>query len=210
MDESVSQFHMLCMRLRSQSWAELFNTPRVLGVGERALRDLALDRQRLVQEAAERYTEAVRKVNTARESDMARTPYVTVRGTEPAPPAPKPKETPMPTEYERRSLSPDPVPQEPEKAEKEDTGPPAPDPVEFDVEKANDLLDLVLNCKDLPTLSPLSGSAMQQLVKMAKEVADETAKLQEEWRAAYAEWENKKKKEAEEKRKKEEEKEKAA
>lgn len=159
---------------------------------ERATRERALGLLPLVQEAAARYTEAVRRVNTAKESEMVRIPYITVRGTEPAPaPAPKPKETPM--VYKEEPVK-----------EKEDTGPPPPEAVEFDTEKANDLLEMVLNCKDLPTLSPLSGSAMQQLVKMAKEVADQTAELQEEWKAAYAEWESKKKKEAEDKRKAEE------
>lgn len=201
-DGSENLILRLYMRLLSQNLDVLSSFLSHLSMVGRVWTTLGQDLQLRVLEEEELSTDPVPKASIS--NPMARTPYVTVRGPEPAQPAPKPKETTM---IERRELSgsygdPEPV--------KEDTGPPMPDPVEFDDQKANALLDIVLKTKDLPTLSALSGSAMQQLVKMNKEVADETGKLQEEWKAAYAEWENKKKKEAEEKRKKEEEKEKAA
>jgi hypothetical protein len=88
--------------------------------------------------------------------------------------------------------------------EEVDAGPAPPEPAEFDVEKANELLDIVHNTKELPNLQPLNQAAMEQLSKMAAEVMEEIAKRKEEHDQAVLEW--KAEKDAKAKAKAEEEK----
>lgn len=128
---------------------------------------------------------------------MARTPYVTVRGSEPVPPPSQPKETTMPAEYERRDLNPD-TQEKPEdrppEAEAEE-----PKPVKLDAEEVNELLDIVHNTADLPSLLALNQAAMINLTIMAKEVqeeltkrAEEAQKKAEELQAKIVAWKQKK------------------
>lgn len=81
---------------------------------------------------------------------------------------------------------------------KEDTGPPPPEPVDFDVEKANDLLEVVHNTKDLPSLMVLNQTAMAQLGKMAAEVQKEVDERKMEYDNAMADWEAQKRQKAKE------------
>lgn len=81
---------------------------------------------------------------------------------------------------------------------KEDTGPEPPEPVDFDVEKAIDLLEVVHNTKDLPSLMVLNQAAMAQLAKMAAEVQEEVDKRKAEYDKAMAEWEAEKRQKAKE------------
>ena len=90
--------------------------------------------------------------------------------------------------------------------DEEDTGPPPPKPVDFDVEKGNDLLEFVLNSKDLPSIAVLNHSAMAQLVVMAAEVQEDVDKQREEYEQAMADWMAKKLNEAKAEQKKAEEK----
>ena len=83
-----------------------------------------------------------------------------------------------------------------------DTGPPPPEPVDFDVEKGNDLLEFVLNSKDLPTIAVLNHSAMAQLVKMAVDVQKEVDERKSEYDKAMADWQAEKRAKAREEEKK--------
>lgn len=71
----------------------------------------------------------------------------------------------------------------------EDTGPPPPEPVEFDVEKVIDLLEVVHNAADLPSIAVLGQMAMAQLAKIAAETQEEVTKRKEEYDKAMADWE---------------------
>jgi len=83
----------------------------------------------------------------------------------------------------------------------EDTGPPPPEPVDFDVEKAIDLLEVVHNTKDLPNLLILNQAAMAQLGKMAAEAQKETDERKAEYDKAMIDWGAAQRQKAEEKRK---------
>ena len=51
---------------------------------------------------------------------------------------------------------------------------------DFDAEKANELLDIVLKTKDFPALLPLNQVAMVQLTQMVKEVEEQLEEAKEE------------------------------
>lgn len=82
-----------------------------------------------------------------------------------------------------------------------DAGPTPPAPVDFDVEKAIDLLEVVHNTKDLPNLLSLNQAAMAQLAKMAAEVQEEMDENKARYDKAMVEWGAEQRQKAEEKRK---------
>lgn len=143
---------------------------------------------------------------------MARTPYVTVRGPEPPLPAPKPQETKMPTEYERRDISgavpAPPVPQEIEQAEEEDPKPERQVIPLDDLDRIEKLLDVSVQTVDMPNLAAIKQACMEELAQINAAVAESQTQANEQYTRELAEWESKKQQKAEEKRKRAEEEEK--
>lgn len=107
------------------------------------------------------------------------------------------EETSMPVEYE-----------------KEEEGPPEmeqvePEPIKLEAEEISDLLDIVHDTADLPSLMALNQAAMINLTIMAKEVqeeldkrAEEMKKKADEHQAKVEAWKAKKAKEREDEEKK--------
>jgi hypothetical protein len=163
-DGSENPFLRLYMKQLSLNWAVLSSILSHLSTVAKVIREQAQDRLRPVLEEAELSTDPVRRANTS-EVEMARTPYVTVRGDVPAVPPPQPKETTM---IERRSLSAATEYEEEEKPEKEKV-----EPIKFDVEEVVGLLDVVHGTKELPNLSAINKAAMVNLAVIAAEIDEE-------------------------------------
>lgn len=214
-DGNENPFQRLYMRVLSHNLDVLSSILDRLFMEGQVWTILTPDLQLRVLEEEELSIDPVLKASIS--NPMARTPYVTVRGPEPAPPAPKPKEAVMPTEYERRPLSMDPVPQETEVVE-EEKDPPKPEkeviPIE-DLDKIEKLLDVSVNTIDMPNLPHIKQACMEELKQIDDALGELQTKAQEEYQKAMDEWnaekEAKARKKAEERAKKEkEEKEKAA
>lgn len=84
---------------------------------------------------------------------------------------------------------------------KEGEGPLPPEPVEFEADKVIDLLEVVHNTKDLPSLMVLNQAAMAQLARMAAEVQKEVDERKAEYDKAMADWEAEKRAKAREEEK---------
>lgn len=213
-DGSESQIQNLYTNLLLHNLDVLSSSLSHLFMMGRVWTTIGQDLRLRVLEEEELYIDPVPKATTS-ETTMPRIPYVTVRGESPPPP---PKETAMPTEYERRPLTPDPDPVPQDTVEEKD--PPRPEkevvPIE-DLDKVEKLLDVSVNTINMPNLPNIKASCMEELKQIDDALGVQQAKAQEEFQKALAEWESekaakaKKKAEAEAKKAKEkEEKEKAA
>jgi hypothetical protein len=172
-DGSENPFLRLYMKQLSLNWDVLSSILSHLSMVAKAIRERAQGHLRPDLEEAELSIAPAPRASI-NEVDMARTPYVTVRGDVPAVPPPQPKETIM---VERRSLGAAAEPEEEEKPEKEKV-----EPVKFDVEEVVGLLDVIHGTKDLPNLSPINQAAMVNLAVIAAEIDEELKERAEEQR----------------------------
>jgi hypothetical protein len=155
---SENQILRLCMKQLSLNWAVLFSSLNHLSMVARALSIQAQGRLQPVLEEVELFTVLVPRANIS-EVNMARTPYVTVRGDVPTPPPPPPtpKETPMPEVAETVAV------------------------YLADADRVEKLLDIITNTVDFPNVPCIRQAAQNELAQIE---ADLRAQLYPELVAA--------------------------
>lgn len=202
--ESENPFLTLYMRVLSRNLDVLSSSLSRLFMEGKVWTTIGQDLQLRVLEEDELYIAPDHKANIG--NPMARTPYVTVRGPEPAPPAPK--EVRMADEYPRRELNPNPVPQQaPVKKGAKEEEDPRPEryvvPIE-ELDKIEKLLDVSVQTVSMPNLKAIQQACMEELAQINAAMAEGQQQAQEAYMSEMAEWEARQKQKADAKKAEEE------